>query len=68
MNNTQVLLSVIKDEGLEDYWSDINTKSLRVDQLQSSRNIYLRLVALHVVKKDESFSDRKIANHLNSFL
>ena len=67
MNNTQILLSVVNDEGLEKYWSDINTRALRIDQLQASRNVYLRLVALHSIKKEEVFTDRKVMNILNSF-
>ena len=66
MNNTQILMSILTDESLEKYWSEINTKAIRVDQLQASRNVYLRLVALHSVKRDEAMSERKLLNVLNS--
>ena len=68
MNNAQILKSAIVDQELEKYWSEINTKAIRIDQLQASRNVYLKLMALHIVKKEESLSDRRIANVLNSFL
>lgn len=65
MNNTQILKSIVTDESLEKYWSEINTKAIRVDQLQADRNVYLRLVALHSVRNDEVVTDRKLTNILN---
>jgi len=68
MNSTQILSSLIKDEELQKYWSEINTDAIRIANLHSNSNTFLRLVAMHQVRQDESFSDRKIINHLNSFL
>ena len=68
MNKKQILEGVLKDEELEVYWPDTNTDAVSVLNLQSSSNIFLRLVAMHNVARDEAISDRRIANQLNSFL
>ena len=60
MNNLQLLKSILEDPELETYWKEQNIARLSEENLHVSKNHYLRIVQLHLIKKN----DPKISTNL----